>query len=163
MSVESFKKELENNKELKVKFEKEMEKAGVTNEKDLETIANIAQKLGYDVKIEDLKNAKIDNLKKGELNDEELDNISGGAFWLGPNAPDGHEVGCWLLYYASWDNYFRDPNAKCGYCGQRKLERPEKRKTDHWNKVSTQCLSCKKWNNSTSGNEKLIITDEPMW
>ena len=43
---------------------------------------------------------------KKELNNEELDKVAGGVFWCGPDAPDGHEVGCLLNYYISWHEYY---------------------------------------------------------
>ena len=123
MSVENakkFQKDLKENEELKKKFEEEMAAEGVTSEKDTKAIVKIAQKLGYDVTEEEFNNVKsgnIESMKNGELSEEELDNVAGGAFFCGPDAPDGHEVGCWWTYYDDWHAYFNSRNYRCQNCG----------------------------------------------
>ena len=41
-----------------------------------------------------------------ELSLDELDAVSGGVFWLGNDAPDGHELGCWSFWYETWDDFY---------------------------------------------------------
>ena len=41
-----------------------------------------------------------------KLSVDELDAVSGGAFWLGNDAPDGHELGCWRFWYEDWDDFY---------------------------------------------------------
>ena len=88
MSVEyakKFQKDLEENEELRKKFDEEMAAEGVASEKDYKAVVKIAQKLGYDITEEDFESAKsanIENLEKGELSDDELDKVAGGVFWM---------------------------------------------------------------------------------
>ena len=41
-----------------------------------------------------------------KLSVDELDAVSGGVFWLGNDAPDGHELGCWSFWYETWDDFY---------------------------------------------------------
>ena len=41
-------------------------------------------------------------------------------FGCGPDAPDGHEVGCAITYYRNWKGYFTSGNYKCAACGSKK-------------------------------------------
>jgi len=41
-----------------------------------------------------------------KLSVDELDAVSGGVFWLGDDAPDGHELGCWKFWYETWDDFY---------------------------------------------------------
>ena len=41
-----------------------------------------------------------------KLSVDELDAVSGGVFWLGNDAPDGHELGCWSFWYDTWDDFY---------------------------------------------------------
>ena len=41
-----------------------------------------------------------------KLSVDELDAVSGGVFWLGDDAPDGHELGCWSFWYDTWDDFY---------------------------------------------------------
>ena len=41
-----------------------------------------------------------------KLSVDELDAVSGGVFWLGNDAPDGHELGCWSFWYENWDDFY---------------------------------------------------------
>ena len=34
-----------------------------------------------------------------KLNEEQLDDVAGGALWFGEYAQDGHEIGCWWPWY----------------------------------------------------------------
>ena len=61
-----------------------------------------------------------DEIKKQELNEEELDNVAGGGCWFGAKdvAPDGHDIGCHLScsWYDSWEEY-KYKKGICIYCG----------------------------------------------
>ena len=62
-----------------------------------------AAELGYEVTEQDISAG--DDLVK--LDEEELDDVAGGAFGFGPKAPDGHEIGCIFnfSYYVSASSY----------------------------------------------------------
>ena len=53
-----------------------------------------------------------------ELSLDEMDAVSGGVFWLGNDAPDGHEVGCWSFWYESWDDFYLEHWNEYCYGGQ---------------------------------------------
>ena len=36
---------------------------------------------------------------------DELDAVSGGTFWFGNTAPDGHELDCFCTWYDGWDGF----------------------------------------------------------
>ena len=59
--------------------------------------------LGYHVTESELLQKK----EFGKLDEETLSDVSGGTFWLGDDAPDGHEIGCFLsfTYYGFADEY----------------------------------------------------------
>ena len=103
MSVENarkFKKDLEENEELKENVKKELEALKDSGKKESELLPEIARKLGYDLTSEEFEEvSKV-------LSDEELANVSGGMFGLGEDAPDGHEVGCFFFFYLKWSNYY---------------------------------------------------------
>ena len=130
-NVKKFKKDLDESAELKEKIKKELEvyKDSEKDERDL--IPEVARKLGYDFTDEEYK----EDSKK--LSDAELANVSGGAFWQGPDAPDGHEVGCFLCFWEDWNQYYwrynlcencqsnnvtwLDRSYKCNICGHKTL------------------------------------------
>ncbi len=76
-----------------------------SGKKESEALVEVAGKLGYEVTAEELGKALAETR---ELDDEELEKVSGGAFWLGDDAPNGHEVGCFAFYYHSWDDYYQE-------------------------------------------------------
>ena len=41
-----------------------------------------------------------------ELSLDELDAVSGGVFWLGNDAPDGHELNCFWFWYETWGDFY---------------------------------------------------------
>ena len=165
MSVENlrkFRKDLNENEELKRKFEEEMTSEGASSEKDYKIIVKIVQKLGYDITEEDFnseKNTCVDSMRDGELDDEELDKVAGGYLWCGPDAPDGHEITCILTYYNSWADYFYDKNAVCANCGN-KLSNDVL--GEHKNKCGRQCYSCGKWTNVNSSGDGVVVADNPL-
>ena len=111
--VKKFRKDLEENEELKEKLKKELETFKDSGKKEKELIPEIARKLGYDFTDEEFKE-ECTNSKK--LNDEELANVSGGYFFFGEDAPDGHEVNCYLCYYEGMGDYYYT-NHVCEACG----------------------------------------------
>ena len=102
-NVKKFRKDLEENEELKNNVKKELEVFKDSGKKEKELIPEIARKLGYDFTVEEFKE---ESSKLKEVNDKELANVSGGVFGLGDDAPDGNEVGCLLNYYISWHEYY---------------------------------------------------------
>ena len=101
--VKNFRKDVEENEELKEKLKKELEAFKDSGKKEKELIPEIARKLGYDFTDEEFN----EECSKGkELSDEEISNVSGGLFWLGEEAPDGHEIECLLFHYSSWKHYY---------------------------------------------------------
>lgn len=59
-----------------------------------------------------------DKIKAQNIDDKELDNVAGGGCWFGAQdvAPDGHDIGCVLGWWDSWDEYYYE-KGKCKYCG----------------------------------------------
>ena len=59
--------------------------------------------LGYTVTEADLS----EKTHSGKLDEEALSDVSGGMFWQGDDAPDGHEIGCLLglFYYMTRKDY----------------------------------------------------------
>ena len=99
-NVKKFRKDLEDNTELKETIKKELEAYKDSGKKEREIIPEIARKLGYDFTDEEFKETnKI-------VSDEELSNVSGGKFWCGEDAPDGHELDCILMWYHGWQHYY---------------------------------------------------------
>ncbi|MBO6229768.1 MAG: Nif11-like leader peptide family natural product precursor [Ruminiclostridium sp.] len=99
MSKESAKKlitELQTNEELKAKI------AGIT---DIAELAKKAVEAGYDVTeaelIEVEKEQRAAQAAKTDekLSLDDLDAVAGGVLWNGDDAPDGHEMGCFWIYY----------------------------------------------------------------
>ena len=99
MSKENAQKlftELETNKELKEKL------AGLENPAD---IVKAAVEAGYDVTESELIEAEKELRKQRaqktdtELSADELEAASGGELWIGEDAPDGHELGCYAFFY----------------------------------------------------------------
>ena len=99
MSKEIAKKliiELETNEELKARVE------GVTDPKEL---LNIAAEAGYDVTEAEMLEAEREFKKAlAEKTDEklsfdDLEAVAGGGDWHGEDAPDGHEMGCYICYH----------------------------------------------------------------
>ncbi len=85
-----------------VKALRELVEAG---KKESEALTEIASKLGYEVTAEELSTAIAETR---ELDDEELENVSGGKFWQGEDAPNGHEIGCLEWYYRGWYDYYSE-------------------------------------------------------
>ncbi len=84
------------------KLVEELVKSG---KKESESLVEVASKLGYEVTADELGKAFAETR---ELDDEELEKVSGGIFWFGDDAPNGHEVGCLAFYYNHWDDYYQE-------------------------------------------------------
>ncbi|SEF99328.1 bacteriocin-type signal sequence-containing protein [Eubacterium ruminantium] len=132
-NVKKFKKDFNENEELKEKIKKELEAFKDSGKKEKELIPEIARKLGYDFTDEEFKE-EIMNEK--ELSAEELANVSGGYFGLDEDAPDGHEATCLMYYYDCMDDYYYSRGI-CKYCGSRDITWLE---GDH--KESMKCWTC---------------------
>ena len=119
MSKETAKKliaELETNEELKAKIE------GITDPEELLKIANDS---GYDVTLEELVEAEKESRKAkaaetdAKLSFDDLEDAAGGKAWDGEDAPDGHEMGCFVSYHQS--DYAKKNDIWCKnhfYCSQ---------------------------------------------
>ncbi len=71
-------------------------------------VADIAKEVGFDVTAEEL-DAAVRAMRQAageeprELDLDEMGKTAGGAFGMGEDAPDGHEMGCMLTYHSkSW-------------------------------------------------------------
>ena len=117
-SVKKFRKDLDENAELKESVKKELEAFKNSGKKEKELISEIARKLGYDFTDEEFE---VD-IKK--LSDKELENVSGGMFGFGEDAPDGHEVGCFFFFYLKWSNYYY-ANGICERCKSKNVTKIE--------------------------------------
>lgn len=117
-NVKKFKKDFEENAELKEKVKQELEALKESGKNEKELIPEIARKLGYDFTDEEFEEASK------TLSDEELANVSGGMFGFGEDAPDGHEVGCFFLFYLKWSNYYF-ANGICENCKSKNVQRIE--------------------------------------
>ncbi len=75
-----------------------------TAEKEPAEVVAIAKELGFDVTAEELEEA-VKAMRKAageatkELSIDELGKVAGGIFWTGEDAPDGHEMGCFMTYH----------------------------------------------------------------
>ena len=117
-NVKKFRRDFKENKELKEKVEKELESFKDSGKKEKELIPEIARKLGYNFTNEEFE----EDSKK--LSDKELENISGGMFGFGEDAPDGHEVGCFFFFYLKWSNYYY-ANGICENCKSKNVTKIE--------------------------------------
>ena len=91
--------------------------------------AEAAQRLGFDLTEEEIREGfqavETERRKKTadaseeivDLPDDEMGYASGGAFWEGEEAPDGHEMGCFLTYHnRAWQEAFGIWCEKMYYC-----------------------------------------------
>ena len=108
-NVKKFRKDLEENEELKEKVKKELEVFKDSGKRESDLLPEIARKLGYDFTDEEFSEANK------TLSDEELANVSAGVLWFGEDAPDGHELTCIKFYYWGWTNYYFE-NGICENC-----------------------------------------------
>lgn len=87
-------------------------------------VVEIAKELGFTVTVEELQAAEKElrrapenGEKPVELDVNKMDKIVGGAGFLGEDAPDGHEMGCFAFYHHY--NYQKENNIWCNkayYC-----------------------------------------------
>ena len=75
--------------------------------------AAFAKDLGFDVTSEERREAEQELRKESansteavELTKDDLDEVAGGIFWFGDDAPDGHEIGCWVYWYDTIEDYY---------------------------------------------------------
>ena len=79
------------------------------SEKEPGEVAAIAGELGFEVTAAELTQAELalrlapaNREKSVELNVNDLAQVTGGDFWAGDDAPDGHEMGCLITYHQWW-------------------------------------------------------------
>jgi predicted ribosomally synthesized peptide with nif11-like leader len=79
------------------------------SEKEPGEVAAIAGELGFEVTAAELTQAELalrlapaNREKSVELNVNDLAQVAGGMFWDGDDAPDGHEMGCFITYHQWW-------------------------------------------------------------
>ena len=79
------------------------------SEKEPGEVAAIASELGFEVTAAELTQAELalrlapaNREKSVELNVNDLAQVAGGMFWDGDDAPDGHEMGCFITYHQWW-------------------------------------------------------------
>ena len=75
-----------------------------------EKVAELLKADGQEVEPDDVEKLWAEVTKKRQKDDrklsvDELDAVSGGAFWFGEDAPDGHEIGCWNIWYEDWSEF----------------------------------------------------------
>ena len=79
--------------------------------KSAEEAAELLKANGKEVEPDDVEKlwaevTKYRQKDERKLSVDELDAVSGGVFWLGDDAPDGHEIGCWNIWYEDWDDFY---------------------------------------------------------
>lgn len=79
--------------------------------KSAEEVAELLKEDGQEVGPDDVEKLWAEVTKYRQKDDrklsvDELDAVSGGVFWLGDDAPDGHELGCWKFWYETWDDFY---------------------------------------------------------
>ena len=79
------------------------------SEKEPGEVAAIASELGFEVTAAELTQAELalrlapaNREKSVELNVNDLAQVASGMFWDGDDAPDGHEMGCFITYHQWW-------------------------------------------------------------
>ena len=94
-----------------------------TAEKEPVEVVAIARELGFDVTAEELmqaeqalKNAAGNAETPVELNADDIDKVVGGMAFCGEDAPDGHEMGCFISWYG---DQWQEKNGI--YCGKMNL------------------------------------------
>ena len=87
-------------------------------EKEPAEVVSIARELGFDVTAEELeeavqamRQASASKERMKELGPDELDDVAGGTCWVGEDAPDGHEMGCFIFYHQL--AYSKENNVWC--------------------------------------------------
>lgn len=94
--------------------------------KNKEEVTDMLKAAGQDVSVADKIWNEIKKSREKEektLSMDELDAVSGGIFFLGDDAPDGHELSCLVTYYAGWDEFYREN--KDEYCWGQKGQKHE--------------------------------------
>jgi len=67
-------------------------------------VVRIAAEAGFDIDASELeKEVKRSRTEADSqpvlLSDDDMDKVAGGKLWCGEDAPDGHEMGCLLIYH----------------------------------------------------------------
>ncbi|MBR2737413.1 MAG: hypothetical protein IKD88_01685 [Lachnospiraceae bacterium] len=109
-----------------------------------EEAAAVAAEAGFDVTAEELAQAEQElkkELPQAEepvaLDEKDLDQVAGGMFFFGDEAPDGHELGCFAFYYDTIDDYYFS-NMVCA-CGSQNVVITRVDGSDYWH---FECRNC---------------------
>lgn len=106
--------------------------------KNQEEVADLLKSDGLDESNADKIWAEIVERQEKEgktLSMDELEAVSGGAFWLGKDAPDGHELNCFWVWYDGWDDF--DEQNGATYC---KGTKGKKHDFEHCEETTTGVL-----------------------
>ena len=49
-----------------------------------------------------LEQAMKDEALRARVSEKEPEEVAGGDFWAGDDAPDGHEMGCFITFHQWW-------------------------------------------------------------
>ncbi len=85
--------------------------------------------MGYELSVEDMT---AEDKECRELSEDELEAVSGGVLWFGDDAPDGHELHCFLTYYSGWPDFYYCNS--CTYCNGGKGQKHEFEETTFMHK-----------------------------
>lgn len=81
-------------------------------------IPDAARENGFEFTLEELE-AVAEEYRKSraeepqKLNPDEIDNMAGGMYFTGDDAPDGHEMGCYVIYHSH--QWSRDNDTWCSH------------------------------------------------
>ena len=85
--------------------------------KSKEEVTDLLKAGGRDLSVADKiwnEIAKSREKEEKSLSMDELDAVSGGIFGFGDDAPDGHELNCFVTWYDGWDDF--DARNEKRYC-----------------------------------------------
>ena len=71
------------------------------------------------------------------LDENDLDQVAGGMFWFGDDAPDGHEIGCFATYYNTIEDYYFE-NHVCA-CGSKNVGISKEGNSSYWEFLCHDC------------------------
>lgn len=83
-------------------------KAKLKQAQSLEEVTGLLQAAGQDTDQAEKMWRELEKeraLEDKELSLDELKAVSGGYLWFGEDAPDGHELNCFLTYYDGWSDF----------------------------------------------------------
>ena len=88
-----------------------------------EELAELLKADGQEVEPDDVEKLWAEVTKNRQKDDrklsvDELDAVSGGVFWLGNDAPDGHELNCFWFWYETWGDFYVENMDEYCYGGE---------------------------------------------